>query len=1590
MNRTHDIRMKQNRKVLKWFIAGILWMAAMFQSTNVQARFIYPVTASLQLVPPYSVYLPDYAAPGNDKLRVILTLNDLTQPSYTVRLRLKVEFNGQVIMQTDPAYRASPITILPGMPQIITGTQLNELLVSDHMQFMNGFNRENYERTKALPEGAYRICVTAYDYNRSDEVAVSNDGCNIFFFQKNEAPLLNYPLCNTRVERKEPQFLTFTWSIRNTPSFVTGSTGTGYRFELFEVRPAGSNAEYIVRSSTPIYSVTTDAAMLTYGPAMPKLLDSMQYVWRVQAFDKSGRDAYQNNGYSQACVFTYGGVDPFVVNNIGKAELLGDALGERSGKWWWHLTNTQTVDGWNIQYRKKGDSTNKGTAYSWNKQYLADTLFHLFNLEPDNSYEAQVQPVIKGINGFWSEMVPLHTFPKRVYECGKNDTANNGLGAAAAGQPLNTAVAGMVVRVGSFDMQLLDVQGGNGRFSGYGAVATPLLGMRLNVKFTDVQINDRLQLTQGEVVALSDGIDAWIKDRTKVNHDVSTIKDWKETMPDFDTASLATLKDFATELLGISPGVWTDTYVFTDQERKDVMAAIQEVQAAMKDLNDSDPSNDAAAEKKLRGALNKAEPMLKKLSENIGKGVLVKLGLTRKKLYKSIVSGYVKELLAASSTAFIDMKRIGQLPAHGPHINDETKWRAALPACMRSLDADKQKELGGYLQQKISTDAGWDEYVESLQSIISKQQEDETFFSNTEKAIDSSATTGTEVSVESWAGANASKWNDAWERLCTYVMTDFNVTESNSMAVGGSVDFSELSLPSNIYVFQYGVQIQFMKNIEYKGGGIKLDGKEYRPLFASGSHKFLGFYDVTVLATVPKEKDNTYKVESLDAGKGWLDKANYEVVSELTQTYAREFFEDIQKSDGIDRPKALELARLLDKVNQSVYNEYLNLAWKDRTEQEAGLYEMGFALSTVDQFEAALAEFIYIVKHKVEALQKATKEWYTTSNKQSEIRDKILKRILWRFDDKDYLALSNAQRDSVMKILVAGNLHSWNLGDQIAMKLATRVPDDQVKNWMETLAKGDRLKKLFGGVDGDEFSEMIIWLSTAVMKNFKRPADFTPEEAVLSGRYVPFKEGLFTGYVLENWLDDNGNINLSSRPQFTIDKQNAYGIKATDWVYITFRSPFTLNDKIKYKKNARLPMPALMAYALFNEEKNRRWWDAGKFTLDVALLAIGVGEISAAAQATSKVEKIIRVTKAVADMAVGLGDIVISDVLSNKLSETKEGQEFLETWNTIQLYYGLGSVGTEVGLYARKLYKQGKIWKEMEKEMADEMDKVMKDVEAQTSILNKGDDLDAGWQFWSDYPKKVINGEEYAVVGNRYYSHEAVDAMTPVGYGAGKSGVVAQGVNPRTVEGIIQTEKEVADGAKSYFDNFDVIVVTEDNGSIVRGVYKITEQANPGTLQVFERKATDIGLGLKQGSMSYEASKIEQQVAKARIAQMPSTTKGNYAYLNGKVSGIDSDIKTAWKSAEVARDEPQIFEAIEWAGGSPTPFLRNVCSEYKMLNWMAKQLKADAQLGRVYTDVVGELKIVSKLDYCPSCRGIIKQFNEMFPNVKLILFNGLK
>src|SRR5688572_8363554 len=85
---------------------------------------LFPVQVTPQLVPPYSVYLSDYASPGSEKLRVIVLQRDLTQPSYQLRLVMSVELNGKVIMRTAKAFNPAPLNIDPGVPTIIAGAEL--------------------------------------------------------------------------------------------------------------------------------------------------------------------------------------------------------------------------------------------------------------------------------------------------------------------------------------------------------------------------------------------------------------------------------------------------------------------------------------------------------------------------------------------------------------------------------------------------------------------------------------------------------------------------------------------------------------------------------------------------------------------------------------------------------------------------------------------------------------------------------------------------------------------------------------------------------------------------------------------------------------------------------------------------------------------------------------------------------------------------------------------------------------------------------------------------------------------------------------------------------------------------------------------------------------------------------------------------------------------------------------------------------------------------------------------------------------------------------------------------------------------------
>ena len=649
--------MKRIRHIL---IFGMLLMAGSLKAQ------IYPVQATTQLVPPYAVYLPDYATGINNQLRVLLLNKDVTQPDYKVKLIMSIELNGTLIMRTSDGYAPGPITLQPNVPFSVEGLELAPYMNSNNIDFI-GYSRQDYEQKKGLPEGSYKICFTAYDYYRPDRVQVSNAGCSFYYLTKNDPPFVNMPACglfitpqqneNENLIDKAGRWLGYTLDIpwdnaaknawydavsasitevfigqvtnqiakdqlleigrqyalshnydwdatygnawkelvfealtkdefiywsrsivklgsssysldpatgsgvlsdANTytdvdlqPYEVSGTPGntninfmwtprhtsspnstltTRYKIELYEVRPKVPNeqlpamANNAVLTGQPVFTDETDLTTYTYGPDKPLLIDGLQYAWRIKAFDANGRDWFKNNGYSEVCYFTFGGVYNPDNNPPGLEEINtfnAQAETERRGMGQWQQTGGYSS--YRVRYRRKNGS---GTWFDVETDSLNAKLY---DLEPSTVYQAQVQGKLGQYYGPFSTVKEFITpAPVPPPGCGLPIEYSTGLNT----EPLAAALPFMVIKCGKFEMLIDSVEqaGGAGYYSGKGRIFNiPFLGIiqlmgmamgnqnsgfgtGLKVTFNNLFINKDREVTQGLIYAVSRSLEEWEAD----------------------------------------------------------------------------------------------------------------------------------------------------------------------------------------------------------------------------------------------------------------------------------------------------------------------------------------------------------------------------------------------------------------------------------------------------------------------------------------------------------------------------------------------------------------------------------------------------------------------------------------------------------------------------------------------------------------------------------------------------------------------------------------------------------------------------------------------------------------------------------------------------------------------------------------------------------------------------------------------------------------------------------------------------------------------------------------------------------------------
>lgn len=144
-------------------------------------------------------------------------------------------------------------------------------------------------------------------------------------------------------------------------------------------------------------------------------------------------------------------------------------------------------------------------------------------------------------------------------------------------------------------------------------------------------------------------------------------------------------------------------------------------------------------------------------------------------------------------------------------------------------------------------------------------------------------------------------------------------------------------------------------------------------------------------------------------------------------------------------------------------------------------------------------------------------------------------------------------------------------------------------------------------------------------------------------------------------------------------------------------------------------------------------------------------------------------------------------------------------------------------------------------------------------------------------------------------------------------------------------------------------------------------------------------VGTVRRANAEEIAQASTRIKNHRI-EVGNPDRANYGYLEGIVNGQSIDNKII-RSSKPKAGEPEIFRAIEVEGSNGKSWLRNTDSEYKMLNKLADDLGGVS--GNKYPNITGEIKIISENPYCKSCQGILHQFSEMYPNIKLILVDGI-
>ena len=311
----------------------VIW-AFLFMQTSM-AQTSYPVTIQTLVVPPISPYISRLLSPGGGGY-VAAMLRNTSANGGVLRVKLygtleRLSPSPFTITVNANYQPQQPIILPPNVPVNLTGDFLQQVFANfDPNQLVfqntsiNAFKSDVAGGGYRLPEGTYRLCFAAYNYDQpgyTTPLSVPNTGCAVInICYQASAPQIIQPVNSMNltssvgtVSATSP--VIFTWT---TPALTCGAliSPLQYTLEIHQVFPnqtptdAMNNPPVFIKQglTTPTYPFDTNLYknILNQGTT---------YAIRVRASTgnlANNATTFANNGYSAPQAFQYGTVFPIV------------------------------------------------------------------------------------------------------------------------------------------------------------------------------------------------------------------------------------------------------------------------------------------------------------------------------------------------------------------------------------------------------------------------------------------------------------------------------------------------------------------------------------------------------------------------------------------------------------------------------------------------------------------------------------------------------------------------------------------------------------------------------------------------------------------------------------------------------------------------------------------------------------------------------------------------------------------------------------------------------------------------------------------------------------------------------------------------------------------------------------------------------------------------------------------------------------------------------------------------------------------------------------------------------------------------------